>query len=177
MRGDICTRHACRTPLDISTDGDGRTIAVCKPCERNKAGLCRDCPAKLVWHAHAGYGNQMRCRQCQRRRDAERHRRARAADPEHHRQIKRASDARLGEAGRQRRLEAQRRRRREKPEPYTVLDRLYGKAAYHKRKAADPNFRAKMNAKRRAWMSDPAVREKYNADQRRYRAARKARAA
>lgn len=40
-----CPRRYCRARLEATTDGNGRVAFVCRPCERNARGLCRDCPA------------------------------------------------------------------------------------------------------------------------------------
>lgn len=174
MRADLCHLKACRAVLTIETDGKGRIVATCPRCERNRAGFCRGCPTRIQ---QLGRKLKFWCEACIRLRDNDRHRRSYRADPEHHRTIKRLSDVRLGEAARERRREKQRARVQANPPQYDAFDRVYKRAHYHQRKAADPTFRAKLNAKRRAWLSNPEVRERWNADQRRRRADKKARAA
>jgi hypothetical protein len=64
---DRCPRRQCDALMDPSTDGDGRTVWTCRGCERNRAGLCRDCPRRIRRHAHCGVGATMRCPTCEAR--------------------------------------------------------------------------------------------------------------
>lgn len=61
-----CHRINCRAVLRDETDAIGRLTLVCEPCERNRAGLCRDCPAPLE------KPKALRCPTCAYRRNLER---------------------------------------------------------------------------------------------------------
>lgn len=43
-----CTRYRCDERMVRVDDPIGRITFVCRACERNKAGLCRDCPKRLA---------------------------------------------------------------------------------------------------------------------------------
>lgn len=54
-----CTRTGCASPLaEVHDKTLGRISWACLPCERNKRGLCRDCPA------HLGTPRALRCETC-----------------------------------------------------------------------------------------------------------------
>jgi hypothetical protein len=57
--GRLCPRRGCGTVLDFVTDGVGRVVALCMPCERNRAGWCRDCPIGRLHDPRA-----LRCPPC-----------------------------------------------------------------------------------------------------------------
>jgi hypothetical protein len=51
-------KFECGGPLRIDTDGNGMTVVTCEWCERQKRGICRDCPKPV-------YGKRARrCREC-----------------------------------------------------------------------------------------------------------------
>jgi hypothetical protein len=51
-------KFECGGPLRIDTNGNGMTVVTCEWCERQKRGICRDCPKPV-------YGKRARrCREC-----------------------------------------------------------------------------------------------------------------
>lgn len=160
-----CHLKRCRAALDIFTDGQGRTVAVCRKCERNKAGLCRGCPKPTP--ASTGKVKPFWCRDCQRTLDAARHRRARANDPERYRAIHERSRERRTPEQRQARREYSRRWYHAHKKPSTALDRVY-KREMARQARQDPIKRARILATRRAYESRPEVREKMRAYRREY---------
>ena len=52
-----CPRTYCGGTIDAVSDGNVSVGFVCRGCERNKNGMCRDCPAPVS-------GNRMRCERC-----------------------------------------------------------------------------------------------------------------
>ena len=57
--GERCARQYCGAVLDVTyAPGSGQAAVICRPCERNSSGLCRDCPARLE------RPNALRCRRC-----------------------------------------------------------------------------------------------------------------
>ncbi|HEY4137067.1 MAG TPA: hypothetical protein VGN65_01330 [Casimicrobiaceae bacterium] len=97
MSGIRCERYMCGSQLVEREGRFGKITWACPSCDRNKRGLCRDCPDRLASL------NAMRCRAC-----AKRHKRAGQAASK--RRIYRSSPR-----GRNRIL-ANNRRSRRKPE-------------------------------------------------------------
>jgi hypothetical protein len=143
-RGDLCPRKQCRSVLVIGTNGHGVTVASCPKCERNKAGFCRDCPARIV---QTGRSLKMLCAACRKRRDNDRHKRAYRADPDHFRRLKRESEQRKNPD----QLAARREYNRRYNQAHFVSDEFYRryKREYMRVYLSDPKKRAAMNARRR----------------------------
>lgn len=130
--------------MTSTTDGMGRVAFVCDACARNRRGLCRDCPSAL------GYHNRMRCPACaatrsrtaDRKRDQERYPVRRSRVLEHHRRRNEIPEIR--ERHRQY-MHAYR-----QAHPRDAWDRAYMRA-YMASRRADPTYRARENARKRAW--------------------------
>ncbi len=58
-----CKRNGCNAVLEPVTDSLGRVALVCRPCQRNKAGRCRDCSTGSVTSTRPGFF-PMRCDRC-----------------------------------------------------------------------------------------------------------------
>lgn len=127
----------------------GRVAFLCDPCQRNKSGLCRDCPSKLA------EPNAMRCKSCA-----------------HHRRLEgqRVRD-RLRYAARRKEVLAHHKKRNDDP-AWREWRRNYMRAyrVANPRNDFDRAYMRVYMAKRR---SDPAYREKYNARRRLRRANRR----
>lgn len=137
-----CTRRHCGALCGARTDGMGRVVFVCRPCERNRAGFCRDCPAKRSssW--------SMRCKACAKRRALELSRtRDRERYPRRRRKVLKALQQKY-------RIPEVREYRRQymvnyrAAHPRDGLDRAYNRA-YMAARRADPEYRDKQNARRR----------------------------
>lgn len=138
-----CPRRNCGYLMSSTTDGMGRVAFVCEACARNRRGLCRDCPRAL------GYPNRLRCPTCAvkrhlaaaRKRDRERYPKRRRQVLAHHR--------------RRNEIPAIREHRRRYMDDYRAahprdgLDRAYMRA-YMASRRADPTYRARENARKRA---------------------------
>jgi hypothetical protein len=171
MRGDLCARRYCATPLVIGTDGNGKLLSDCPSCERNKRGLCRDCPAPLQIVAATGKPSPkaMRCQRCALAWLAAKKKRAYHADPAKYRLQRRQSSKRPHVREREKRWRAEWLKHR----PRTTrdeLDKLYHRA-WRAKHFSDPRNRAHRNAVRRRWVA--ANREHVNACQRRRNAQRR----
>lgn len=81
----------CGGTLTFSTDRIGRVRERCARCDRRKAGLCADCPRRVV----GTVGKALRCAGCKKRALARNTRRWKERDCEHWCEVKRAVDRRL----------------------------------------------------------------------------------
>ncbi len=66
MSGPLCPNQLCRARLYFTTNGSGRDVAICELCDRNKRGLCRDCPRALAFKG-TNRGSTQRCPSCRKR--------------------------------------------------------------------------------------------------------------
>lgn len=155
--GGRCHRNRCRTRLTMDTV-DGVLVAVCVPCDRNKRGLCRDCPKKMEtnpFHDTNGKNIRFRCDACALRHASALKKAAYDRDPEHYRVIRRRSNA-------QPHVKAGMRERHKKwleknpPRPRNdferELERRY-KRAWAAQFYKDPAKLAEKNRKRREWLA------------------------
>lgn len=138
-----CTRRFCGELRTFETDGQGVVrLAPCPGCARNKAKLCRDCPARLPSHT------AMRCAACarrrylalQRERDRERYTKRRAKCLAWHR--------RRNEDAAWRAYRAQYMRDYRVANPRNEFDRIYNRV-YMATRRADPEYRERQNARKR----------------------------
>lgn len=143
-----CTRRYCGEPLTERHDRVfGRVALVCVPCERKKAGLCRDCPAPVN-------GSALRCKPCSKRQTRKRDRDAKRTayrDPVE-REKKLAARRRQMSTPERRAAHAawQRDYRAKQPkQPQTDLDRFYRRTWQQTKYANDPVYREKMKRKAR----------------------------
>jgi hypothetical protein len=170
MRVARCRLSRCREVLTIDTDGNGRTITVCKSCERNKAGFCRECPRRM--EKGPGWRNiRFRCDRCTRRHEAELKHAAYHRDPEHFRELRRRSNAKPDVRARM--LAKHREWLKTHPQtPRTKaerrLHRLYHKA-WRAKFFSDPANRERRRQEQKRRRQDPAYRARLNEKQRAYR--------
>ena len=145
-----CRRNGCGARIEERLDSIGRLTFACPNCERNKRGVCRDCPRHLT------NPRALRCEPCRIKRLRERHNRS----------CRKSWWKRHDEVLARQRAYAQR--------PEVRARRLAKLAEY---RAQHPVQRDdQLRAYHRVWMrerrNDPALRERENA-RRRELAARK----
>src|SRR4051812_37594755 len=58
----VCHLAHCGGILEYSIDTVGRVVEKCPLCERRRAGICRDCPARVEGEV----GKALRCARCKR---------------------------------------------------------------------------------------------------------------
>lgn len=162
---DRCHLKRCRAALDITTDGKGRTIAVCPLCERNKKGICRGCPNRT--QPSKGKVVTFWCKACKRVNDAKRHRRAYHAKPGHYRAVQRRIAKSLTPEQKAARLDYKRRWYHAHKEPPSERSRLYAREMAKQRRR-DPVLGDKMRATRRAYENRPDVKARMRAYRRTY---------
>jgi hypothetical protein len=169
MRGDLCPRRGCRSVLVIETNGKGQLVVSCPPCERNRVGLCRDCPAPLAKpdgrRLHEGW--TLRCRRCALAVLAAKKRHAYRLDPTPFLASRRRSNAKPEVKARMK--ERHKAWRAANAKPMTPAERklynLYLKA-WREKYYSDPANRERKKARYRKWRNSPTVRESLNARER-----------
>lgn len=165
MNRHQCHLKRCRASLDIFTDGNGKTLAVCRLCERNARGLCRGCPNRT--RPSTGKVKPFWCNTCRREQDTIRHRRAYRANPQHYREVQRQIAARRSDAQRERKRQRARDWYHAHKQPTDDYERLY-RREWARRARQDPEKRARILATRRAYESQPHVKAKMKAYRRDY---------
>lgn len=142
-----CPRGGCGEMAEATTNGAGRLVFVCRPCERNRLGICRDCPNPIRGR------RSFRCASCRltRRRLVDRRKKRQARrDPEENARI----------CAKQRRYRAQphvraavrltcKRSAAKHPRIRDGFDRIYQREWFRQR-MSDPTYRARRNAQLRA---------------------------
>lgn len=143
---NICRRRGCGARLDVGTNGVGALVVRCRSCDRNRAGLCRDCPAPLP------NPKRMRCDPCrdQAARAANlKYERNRYADPT-------TRQLRLAQAAAYRARPDIRERRKlqaaeyRKLHPFDAFDRTVARER-QRRLRQDPAFRKKESQRKRVY--------------------------
>lgn len=137
-----CGRRYCDGRLDFGTDSVGRVTTTCALCERNRRGLCRDCPRALP------RPNAMRCLACASARTT-----ARLRERENERYPQRRTAMLIYSRQRRKLPEVREKKRLYMVEyrsafPRTDVDRAYMRE-YMATRRADPKYRARQNARRR----------------------------
>ena len=138
-----CPRKFCGLLMEPQTDGMGRVLFVCRGCARNKQGRCRDCPRRL------SDPRALRCTICARERYLEL-----ARQRDRARYATRRDQVLAAHKARQAIPEIREHRRRymmayRASHPRDGLDRAYMRA-YQQKRRADPAYRARENAQKRA---------------------------
>lgn len=174
-----CGRRGCGAVLEIITDGNGRVLISCPPCQRNRRDLlCRSCPAPIATRA------KMYCDTCRAARRVEQnhvHDRRRYAESEERRAWFATWRARPEVKEKRRLAEAARRAAARVAAAPDNLDRLYWRER-QRRLRADPKRRAKRNARTRALYrkrikADPTWRQRLTEADRQRRQRRQLKAA
>jgi hypothetical protein len=138
----ICPHKRCGAVMEAIIERGGTVRFVCPPCERNRRGLCRDCPAKLPGSRF------LRCRACgrartlaaDRARDRMRYPTRRKETLARHRERQRDPAWRAHRAAYMRAYRSR--------APRDGFDRAYQRV-YMATRRADPRYLARQNARRR----------------------------
>jgi hypothetical protein len=169
--GDRCHRGRCRARLTIETV-DGVMTVSCGPCDRNMKGLCRECPRKMETNPFQETNGRIirfRCDRCTRRHASELAKVRYHRNPEHHREIRRRSNARPHvKAGAHERHRKWLEKNPQTPrnEFERELQRKY-KRAWSSQYFSDPLKRAERNRKRREWFAKNPEAKALNAQRHR----------
>ena len=137
-----CTRHQCGARTEPRIAEFGRVVFACPKCERNKQGLCRECPAPLA------NSRCLRCPACAKRVRRERERRY---DRE---RAEKRNPKRLAEWHRRKNRPEEREKRKawirawRERNPRDEYDRAYGRT-YMRKRRSDPTYYAQELERRR----------------------------